>query len=314
MKKALITCADRITPDALRFLEKNFELSKARCALSEHELVEYARDKYLLIMGGDEKVTVRVHETNPGLVKIFLGVDPNFAFDPGVLDHDRKQGILFMAEGGLAAVAVTTFEEMTDPLLFKSRLAKSFLPITEKISDALSIQSVSVIGAGRIGSLVLEKLAGRCRELTYYNPRGKKAELDKSGAAFTGDLGSAFAHDIVTIHLAYISGETEGLIGYGELARIRPNGLLINNARSQLIRPEDLLRFLRERPDVHYVCDVFYLEGRELQELMSSGSGLLHELFRLPNLFYTRHLAAMRPETYEEYSDNLIRIIKNNLD
>lgn len=312
-RSALITCADRLTSEALDTLGEKFDMSLAQCALSENELAEAVRDKSLLIMGGDEKVTGRVHEANPGLVKIFLGVDPQFAFDPDVLAHDRDKGLLHLAEGGFDAVALTTVEEMTDPVMLKSRLAKSFLPIPESLPDALSTQNVSVIGAGRIGSIVLQALAGKCSSLHYFNPGRGKPEIDKIGAQRAETLSGAFAHDIVTIHLAYVPGKTEGLIGYDELSRINPNGLLINNARSELIAPDILLRFLRDRPDVFYICDVYYAEGRALQELARSKSGSLAELFNQPNLLYTRHLAAMRPETYREYSESLVRIIDNIL-
>ncbi|HPL62483.1 MAG TPA: NAD(P)-dependent oxidoreductase [Syntrophales bacterium] len=313
LKKAVITCPGRITHEALCFLKEKFELAEA-CDLPEEELASAVHDAALLVMGGDEKITQKVHRANPGLRKIFLGVDPVFAFDPEVMEHDRSRNLLFLAEGGIAAVASTTVEEMTDPVLLKSRLAKSFLPIPESnLAEGLRYQRVSVIGAGRIGKSVMEKLAGRCGEIAYYDPKGRSGGNEPPGLRAVKELAPCFERDIVTVHLALVPGQTENMIGYAELSRLRPNGLLINNARSQLIEPAGLLRFLRERTDALYVCDVFYVEGGELRDTIESGAGLFRDIFSRPNFLYTRHLAAMRPETYEEYGRNMIRIIKEKI-
>jgi len=84
--------------------------------------------------------------------------------------------------------------------------------------------------------------------------------------------------DIVTLHVP-LDRSTRGLIGAGELARMKPNAFLINTARGSLVDEGALQAALESRQLAGAAFDVFSIEP-------PVGLGLL----TLPNFIGTPHV------------------------
>jgi phosphoglycerate dehydrogenase-like enzyme len=139
--------------------------------------------------------------------------------------------------------------------------------------------TVGVIGASRIGRLVLERL--HLFEVTtlLHDPYLSPDDARRLGAELV-DLDTLCRRsDLVTIHAPALP-ETRHLIDAHRLGLLRDGAVLINTARGVLVDTEALTRHC-ERGRISAVLDV-----TDPEPLPTS-----HPLLRLPNVFVTPHIA-----------------------
>ncbi|MGF7139512.1 NAD(P)-dependent oxidoreductase [Roseimarinus sediminis] len=86
--------------------------------------------------------------------------------------------------------------------------------------------------------------------------RFSKGQAVSDGLQVTDSLEELYAmSDVVSIHVP-ARGEHLRSVSYEVLQHLRPGALLINTARKEVINEEDLINFLRFRPDVKYLADI----------------------------------------------------------
>ena len=71
--------------------------------------------------------------------------------------------------------------------------------------------------------------------------------------------------DIVSVHIP-ATPETIQSINYDLLSKMPKNGVLVNTARKEVIKEDDLVRFMVEHPDFKYVTDIMPAADAKLQE------------------------------------------------
>jgi phosphoglycerate dehydrogenase-like enzyme len=86
--------------------------------------------------------------------------------------------------------------------------------------------------------------------------------------------------DVVSLHTPWLK-ETEGLITGAHFAAMKPGATFINTARGAVVREDEMIQVLKQRPDLFAVLDVTYPEPPE------PGS----PLYSLPNVVLTPHIA-----------------------
>jgi D-3-phosphoglycerate dehydrogenase len=118
------------------------------------------------------------------------------------------------------------------------------------------LMTVGIIGVGRIGRLVIERLQG-------WSPRILANDLrpDADFAARTGCIWASAdtiyrEADIISLH-APLTRRTRGMIGAREFALMKPDAVLINTARGELVDEGALAAALRSRPGFSAAIDVF---------------------------------------------------------
>jgi len=72
--------------------------------------------------------------------------------------------------------------------------------------------------------------------------------------------------DIISLHIP-ATPETVQSINYDLLSMMPKNGLLVNTARKEVIKEDDLVRFMVENPGFKYVTDIMPAADAKLQEL-----------------------------------------------
>lgn len=138
--------------------------------------------------------------------------------------------------------------------------------------------TVGLISLGMIGSYVAKLLqAFDVNVLAYTSNKEKAARLGAEQAS----LDEIFARaDVVSLHTPWLP-ETVGMITGTHLASMKPNATFINTARGAVVREDEMIDVLRQRPDLYAVLDVTYPEPPE------PGS----PLYTLPNVVLTPHIA-----------------------
>lgn len=117
--------------------------------------------------------------------------------------------------------------------------------------------TVGIIGVGKIGTLVAQRLKGfGCRILgcDLYLPEDEIIKRGCDEAVSKEEL--LKRSDFVTMHMIYNEGDPH-LIGAGELALMKKTAILVNCARSGLVDTEALVEALKENRIGGAAVDVF---------------------------------------------------------
>ena len=145
-------------------------------------------------------------------------------------------------------------------------------------SASLKGATVGIIGLGRIGRGVAQRLAGwECR-IVGYDPYLKQAPAGVVLLPLADVLSSS---DFITLHAAP-STENKHLLNAAAFAAMKPNAIVVNTGRGSLIDYPALRAALASHRIAGAALDVFDQEPPNPED----------PLFRNPNVICTPHVAA----------------------
>jgi D-3-phosphoglycerate dehydrogenase len=159
-------------------------------------------------------------------------------------------------------------------------------------------KTVGVVGLGKIGQLVAQRLAAFGTHLIAYDPYVQPARAAQYGVRLVTLEELLREADIVTIHLPK-TPETLGLIGERELAMVKPGVILINAARGGLIDEDALAIALKEGRVGGVGLDVYATEPTTSSPL-----------FEFDNVVVTPHLGASTDEAQEKAGTSVAKSVK----
>jgi D-3-phosphoglycerate dehydrogenase len=120
-------------------------------------------------------------------------------------------------------------------------------------------KTIGVVGLGKIGQLVAQRLAAFGTKLIAYDPYVSPARAAQLGIDLV-DLDELLSRaDAISIHLPK-TAETLGLIGSDQLAKTKPGVLIVNAARGGLVDEQALVEALRSGQVGGAGIDVFSTE------------------------------------------------------
>ena len=149
-------------------------------------------------------------------------------------------------------------------------------------------KTVGIVGLGRIGVLVAQRLSAFGMKVIAYDPYVQAGRAAQMGVRLV-DLDTLLAEsDFMSVHLPK-TPETLGLIGTDQLARVKPSLVLVNAARGGIVDEAALYAALKEGRVAAAGLDVF------AQEPCTDSP-----LFELENVVATPHLGASTDEAQEK--------------
>lgn len=149
-------------------------------------------------------------------------------------------------------------------------------------------KTVGIVGLGRIGALVAERLRGFGVELIAYDPYVTAVRAQQLGVALVSLEELVERADFLTIHMPR-TPETLGMIGAEQLKAMKKTAYVVNVARGGLIDESALAEALAAGEIAGAALDVF------MQEPPSDTS-----LTGLPSVSVTPHLGASTEEAQEK--------------
>lgn len=159
-------------------------------------------------------------------------------------------------------------------------------------------KKVGVVGLGRIGQLVAERLRGFGMEVLAYDPYVSVQRAGQVGARLV-PLDELLAEsDFITVHLPK-TPETVGLIGKEALTKVKPTVRVINVARGGIVDEEALAEALREGRVAGAGIDVFTREPTTESPL-----------FEFESVVVTPHLGASTEEAQEKAGVAVARSVR----
>ena len=142
-----------------------------------------------------------------------------------------------------------------------------------------SERTVGIVGYGQIGSRTA-RLARACGAQVIVHSR-RQTKLPE-GMEWEESLDGLLARaDIVSLHTP-LSGETRGMIGAAQLAKMKPTAFIVNTSRGKLIDEPALIAALTEGRIAGAGLDVFAQEPPDPK----------NPLFSMPNVIVTPHVAS----------------------
>src|SRR5580700_5011167 len=157
---------------------------------------------------------------------------------------------------------------------------------------------VGIMGLGRIGVLVAERLAAFDMTVIAYDPYVPPARSTQLGVRMVS-LDELLAEaDFISVHLPK-NAETVGLIGDRELRLVKPDVRIINAARGGIVDEGALADALRDGRVAGAGIDVYVREPCTDSPL-----------FALDNVVMTPHLGASTHEAQEKAGTQVVRSVR----
>ena len=166
----------------------------------------------------------------------------------------------------------------------------------------LQDKALGVIGLGRIGGLVAERMAAFGMEILAYDPYVTSARAHQLGAQLVTLDELYEKSDVITIHMPK-TPETLGMLNAAAFAKMKDTVALINVARGGLIDEDDLAEALEAGTIGGAAVDVFATEpSTDLP------------FFARENVVVTPHLGASTHEAQEKAGVSVARSVRLALD
>jgi D-3-phosphoglycerate dehydrogenase / 2-oxoglutarate reductase len=155
-----------------------------------------------------------------------------------------------------------------------------------------------ILGLGRIGELVAQRLAAFCLQVIAYDPYVPTARAAQLGVRLVGLEDLLAEADFISVHLPK-TAETSGLIGERELRLVKPGVLIVNAARGGIVDENALALALKDGRVGGAGIDVFATEPPADSPLLA-----------FPNVVVTPHLGASTHEAQEKAGTQVARSVR----
>lgn len=258
-----VLVADKFAPEGLAILEEAAGIELAyHPGLTDDELLQQVVDADALIVRGGTRVSEEVLAA-AGQLKV-LGRAGISTENMDIATATRKGVVVMNTPFGSA----TTTAEHTIAMLLA--LARNIPAADASIKAGrwdkdrflgveISGKTLGVIGAGKIGRLVIERAIGLKMRPIVYDPYVAEEVVRQMGAEQV-ELEALLAEaDFVTLHIP-LNGETRHLLNAELLAQIKPGCRIINCAMGELIDEAALAESIRSGRVAGAALDVFDTE------------------------------------------------------
>lgn len=159
-------------------------------------------------------------------------------------------------------------------------------------------KTIGIIGLGRIGTLVAQRLAGFGTTLIGFDPYVTQARADQIGVELVSIDELMKRSDFITIHIPK-TPETTGMISTEQFALAKPNLRIVNCSRGGIIDETALYQALSSGQIAGAGLDVFVNEPPIDSPLLT-----------LSNILVTPHLGASTDEAQEKAGISVARSVR----
>lgn len=280
-----VLVSDRFSPEGLKIFEQaeGIEL-EYQPGISPDGLLRAVADAEALVVRGGTQVTADVLEAAQRLRivgRAGIGVE-----NMDMIAANRKGVVIINSPFG----STTTTAEHTIAMLLA--LARRIPAADRSIKSGawekdrfmgveIAGKTLGVVGAGKIGRLVVDRALGLKMQVLVYDPYLAEEMVQQMGAE-QADFDELLARsDFLTMHVP-LTPETEGLLGEEALTKIKPGAYIVNCAIGGLVDETALAEAVADGRIAGAALDVFTKEPPDAN----------HPLMRFEQVICTPHLRA----------------------
>ena len=159
-------------------------------------------------------------------------------------------------------------------------------------------KTLGIVGMGRIGQAVAERAQALEMRVLGYDPFFSASRAAEIGVEMFDDVDAMLPEiDYLTVHTP-LTDQTRGLIGSGQLQKIKPGARLINCARGGIYDEQALVEGLQSGVLAGVALDVY------AEEPCTD-----HPLFEMPGVLCTPHLGASTEEAQTQVAVEGVQLL-----
>jgi len=301
-----ILVADKLAEEGLEFLKQSGMSFDVRVGLKEDELAAAVGDYDALIVRSGAKVTAKVL-ANPGQLKAIARA--GVGVDNIDLEAATAKGILVMNTAEASTLS-TAEHAMALMLALARKIPAAHAGLRSGQLDwkkrnqyqgtQLAGKTLGVVGLGRIGRTVAARAIAFEMNVLGYDPFFSAPAALDGRVKMVRDFDEFLSQlDIITFHVPGGEGTRHLLNRQRLFGRCKPNLLVINDARGEVVDEIALADALKEKKIAGAALDVYAQEPPPKD----------HPLFSLDNVVLTPHLGASTDEAQTAVSVEACRAI-----
>ncbi len=170
-------------------------------------------------------------------------------------------------------------------------------------AEGLFGKTLGIIGTGAIG----REVAKRAQAFGMKTLGKDVIKTEGAGITYVDDLKELLSQcDIITLHLP-ANAQTKGMFNKEVFSYLKPNTLLVNTSRADIIDEDALLEAI-ELKKIRAAVDVFKGEPEQKEGEVKS------KLQGNKNIYVTHHIGASTEQAQTAVAEETVRIIKKYLD
>ena len=248
--KVLIATEKPFAPVAVKGIKETFDMAGYACETLEKytdkaQLLAAVADCQDLIVRSDI-IDAEVMDAAPELKII---VRAGAGYDNIDLAAATARKIVVMNTPGQNANAVA---ELVIGLLIYTMRQR----FNGKSGSELMGKKMGLMAFGAVAQNVARIAKGMGMDVSSYSPLNRPQKIIDAGFHVHESLEALFHYnDIVSLHCP-ATPQTIGSIGYNQMMCMKPNAILVNTARAEVIDEEGLLKAMEERQDLRYITDI----------------------------------------------------------
>jgi len=173
-------------------------------------------------------------------------------------------------------------------------------------ADGVFGKTLGVIGVGQIGREVIKRAHAFGLKVIAWSRSMTPAKAEELGVEHVTNVDDVFRRaDIISLHVA-VKPETKKLVNAARIALMKPNAILINTARGEVVDQAALREALAAKK-IRAGLDVFDPEPAD------ATADFADPILDLPNLYGSHHIGASTEQAQAAIAEEAIRIIETFL-
>lgn len=300
MTKPVVLLAEELSPATIEALGPDFEIRSCDGA-DRSQLLPALADADAVIVRSATQIDAEALAAAP---KLKVVARAGVGLDNVDVPAATRAGVMVV---NAPTSNITSAAELTVALLLAC--ARHIAPANQALKGGrwarsqytgveLLDKTVGVVGLGRIGSLVAERLRGFGMRVLAYDPYASAKRAGEVGAELVSLDQLLTNADFITVHLPK-TPETIGLLGEDALAKVKPTVRIINAARGGIVDEQALADAIRKGRVAGAGIDVFATEPTTDSPL-----------FGLEQVVVTPHLGASTDEAQEKAGISVARSVR----
>ncbi|OLT26801.1 phosphoglycerate dehydrogenase [Nocardiopsis sp. CNR-923] len=300
MPKPAVLVAEELSPAGIALLEEDFEVRRVDGA-DRSQLLPAIADVDAVIVRSATKIDA---EALAAAHRLQVVARAGVGLDNVDVDAATKAGVLVV--NAPTSNIISAAEQAINLLLASARntapahnaLVNGEWKRSKYTGVELYEKVVGIVGLGRIGALVAQRLSAFGTRVIAYDPFVQPARAAQIGVEMTTLDDLLERSDFITIHLPK-NKDTLGLISDEALSKVKPNVRIVNAARGGILDEDALYRALKDGRVAGAGIDVFAKEPCTDSPL-----------FGFENVVVAPHLGASTAEAQEKAGTQVARSVK----